>query len=78
MLVQFLGACRRGRRMTRVDLNVPRDASYRAHSEATLRFDLALGARHRHAPNRFLSRARVADVASDCAGRNMVRHIDGA
>ena len=35
---------------TRVDLKVPKDASHRDLSGATLRLDLALGVRRRHAP----------------------------
>ena len=35
---------------TRVDLNVPKDASHRVLSDITLRLDLALGGCRRHVP----------------------------
>ena len=48
-----LGACRRRTPRTRVDLKVPEDASHRDPSDATLRFDLAIGVRRRYAPKGF-------------------------
>ena len=45
-----LGACRRRTPTTFVDLKAPKDASHQYLSDATLRSDLALGARRRHAP----------------------------
>ena len=47
---QNLGACRRRAPRTRADLKVPKDASRQDLSASTLRFDLALGVRRRHAP----------------------------
>ena len=48
----YLGARRRRTPRTRDDLKVPEDASDRELSDATLRFDLALGVRRRHAPEK--------------------------
>ena len=47
---QCLRACRRQTPATCVDLQVPKDASHTDLRDATLRFDLALGVRRRHAP----------------------------
>ena len=47
---QYLGACRRRTPRTCADLKVPKDASGRDLSDATLRFDLAPCVPRRHAP----------------------------
>ena len=47
---QYLGASRRRTPRARVDLKVPDDAYHPDLSNATLRFDLAVGAHRRHAP----------------------------
>ena len=47
---QYLRACRRRTPRTRADLKVLKDASCRDLSDATLRFDLALGVCRRRAP----------------------------
>ena len=48
---KIFGGCQRRLPRTNVDLKAPKDASHRDFSDATLRFDLALGVRRRHAPN---------------------------
>ena len=49
-LSRYLGACRRRSPRTRVGRKVPKDASRRDLSGATLRLDLGLSVRRRHAP----------------------------
>ena len=51
---QYLGACRRRTPRTRVGLKGPQDVSHRDLSDATLRFDLTIGVRRRHAPKKLL------------------------
>ena len=67
LFLRNLGARRRRTPRARADLKVPKDASHRDRSDATRRFDLALGVRRRHAPKKLLE----IDPRSSRCGRRL-------